>query len=132
MNPWAARLCADLRFQFLQTEDGHIHSITDSKNPADSKWQVNIDLPYDQVSHDFALITRQLNPATGQWWIGIGGTTAISTAEAEHVVLDQSAMKSFEAQFPSGWDRKNLQFVIEFTLVNGSAGGSRVLASDVW
>ena len=132
MNSWAARLGAELRFQFQQTADGRAHSIIDTKNPSNSEWQVNIDRPYDQVSRDFALITRQLNPTTGQWWIGIGGTTAISTDEAERLVLDPAAMKSIEAQLPSGWDRKNLQFVVELTLVNGSAGGSRVIASDVW
>jgi hypothetical protein len=132
MNPWTERLGSDLRFQFRQTAGSHVHSIVDTKNPSNSSWQVNIDLPYEQISRDYALISRQLSTTTGQWWIGIGGTTAISTSEAERLVLDPSTMKSIEAQLPRGWDERNVQIVMEFTLVNGSAGGPRVVASNLW
>ena len=132
MNPWAARLGANLRFQFLEAGAGSVHGIVDTRNPAKGTWNVDIKQAYDHVPVDYALITRELSPVTGQWWFGIGGTTAISTAEAEHTVLDPVAMRTLESQFPRGWEHKNLQVVVEFTLVSGSVGSSRVVASYVW
>jgi hypothetical protein len=131
MNPWIARLSSDLRFQFNEINGGHVHSIVDTRNPSSVNWKLDVDLPFDQIPRDYALITRQLNPNTGQWWVGIGGTSAISTGQATNLVLDPAAMKKIESQLPSGWDWKNLQVVIEINLVNGNAGSWRVAAFDV-
>ena len=131
MNSWTARLSSDLRFQFVEMNGGHVHSIMDMRRPSNVDWKVDIDLPFDQIPRDYALITRQLNPDTGQWWVGIGGTSAISTGQATNLVLDPAAMKIIESQLPSRWDSKNLQVVIEINLVNGNAGSWRVAAVDV-
>jgi hypothetical protein len=132
MSPWTMRLGSNLRFQFQEGEGGAVHWVVDRNNPSDRNWRVDLRLPYDEVDNDFALITRQLNPSTGQWWVGIGGTTNLSTDAAEQMLLDQAAMKILDAQLPKGWERKNLQIVVEFSLVNGTAGGSRVVAADMW
>ena len=132
MNPWIPQLGTDLRYIFHETEQGGLHWIVDTRAPGLQGWKVDVRLPADQIRNDYALITRNLSPATGQWWIGIGGTTAISIAEAQHMVLDPSAMKEIEAQLPRGWESKNIQIVLELTLVNGSVGGVHVVASAVW
>jgi len=132
VNPWYMRLESSLRFQFRELDGGGVHAIIDSRDPTKKDWSVDIRLPYNQIHSDYALITRQLNPDTGQWWIGIGGTSALSTEEAERVLLDSSTIETLEAALPRGWENKNVQIVVQFTLVNGNAGGSRVMASTVW
>jgi hypothetical protein len=131
-SPWCSRLTSGLRFQFQQSDGGAIHWIRDKNNPAIFGWKVDLRLPYDQISTDYALITRELNPATGQWWIGVGGTTGLSTLEAAHMLTDPVAVKTIEANLPRGWEQKNLQVVVEFHLAGGSVAGSHVVSTNVW
>ena len=131
-NSWHMRMVANNRFRFAEYDGGAVHGIIDTNDPANQKWRVDLRLPYDQISTEYALITRQSDPTTGQWWMGIGGTTGIGTAEAERMVLDSAMIASIEAKLPNGWEQKNLQVVVGFTLINGSAGGAHVLASNVW
>jgi hypothetical protein len=131
-SPWTMRLGSNLRYQFGVSDGGAVHLIVDKSNPTSHDWRVDLRLPYDQVVADYALVTRQLNPSTGQWWVGIGGSTTLSTPETVHALLDPSAMKALEAQLPRGWEKKNLQFVIQFTLLNGNCGGMHVVATNVW
>jgi hypothetical protein len=131
-NSWHMRMISNMRFRFAEFEGGAVHGIVDTKNPANQSWRVDLRLPYDRVTAEYALITRQLDPNSGQWVIGVAGTTSIGTAEAQRILLDPAMIETIESKLPRGWDKKNLQVVLVFTLINGSAGGARTLASEVW
>ena len=131
-NQWALRLVSGLRFRFRPQEGGPIHWIEDSNNPRNQSWAVNSDLPYKQVTSEYALITREFDPTTGQWWIGIGGTTVFGTIGAQQMLMDPNAMTTLNSQLPRGWEHKNLQIVLEFRMVDGSLGTSHVVATNSW
>ncbi len=132
MNPWVMLLGAGLHFQFEDDKEARVHWIQDTNNSTNRSWAVDLSIPYNQVTNEFALITRGYNSTTGQWWIGIGSTTGLGTIGAAQMLMDPNAMKALNAQLPKDWDRKNLQIVIEFRVVNGSLGASHVVATYLW
>ena len=73
-----------------------------------------------------------MNPTTEQWWVGIGGTTVLGTLGAQQILTDPNAMTILSAQFPRGWEQKNLQVVVEFKMVDGGLGASHVVAAYSW
>jgi len=130
-NEWALRLGSGLRFRFKQNETGSLNWIEDTASPG-RVWAVHLDEPLKQVPSEYALITRALDPTTGQWWIGIGGTTVLGTLGAYPMLLDPGAMSALTSPLPRGWARKNLQIVVEFKVVDGSLGASRVVGTNLW
>jgi hypothetical protein len=131
-NEWAMRLGSGLHFQFQRNENDRLHWIEDPLNPNDHSWAVNLDAPNDQVKNEYALVTRELDPTTGKWWIGVGGLSVLGTVAAPQTLLDPDAMAALSSQLPKNWDRKNLQIVLEIKLVNGSPGASRAVAVYSW
>jgi hypothetical protein len=134
LNEWAEKAGADLHFRFRkESESGHgLRWIEDSSDPSAKKWSVDLSAPYERIDTDYALISRILDRATGHWWIGIAGLTGVGTLAANHIALDQNAMKSIGASLPKGWEQKNVQIVLEIKVVQGSPGATRVITSNAW
>lgn len=130
-NNWAMRHDTDLRFQFQQDDTGRLHWISDAQNPGDRSWFVNLDAPYGQVGNEYALITRDVDGATGTWWIGLGGTTVLGTLAAQQMVMDRNAMSILESQLPRTWEQGRLQVVVAFKVVDGSVGSAHVVATNL-
>jgi hypothetical protein len=131
-NPWAMRLGSGLHFRFQQDSTGLHNWVEDSNNPGNRSWVIDLNSPFEQVASEYALITRAVDATTGQWWIGLGGTTVLGTIGAQRMLMDPAAMSALSAQLPRGWQRKNLQIVVEFKMVDGSLGASRVVATYLW
>jgi len=131
-NEWSSLLQGGLRFQFRGEADPHSRWIEDTGNPANRNWSMELSVPYEQVSSDYALVTRALDPNTGQWWIGIGGLTGHATLAINQFLLDPESMSGLVAHLPRGWDKKNLQIVLAINVIHGSAGAAHVVASQVW
>ena len=129
-NEWALRLGANLPFQFRH--DGALQWIEDTKHPSDKHWIVNMHSSYDQVTNEYALITRAADQTTGQWWVGIGGVTVLGTLAGQQIMTDPKEIAALIAQLPKDWASRDLQVVIEIKLVKGSPGASRVVATRMW
>jgi hypothetical protein len=132
LNQWAVRLGSKLRFQYGQTADGTLNWIEDTRDPENRRWATKLDSPYKQVKSEYALITRALDPTTGQWWIGIGGATVLGTLGAQQMILDSNTMEALNSSLPIGREHKNIQLVVEFKMVDGSLGAPTIVATDSW
>jgi hypothetical protein len=132
LNEWAIRLGGDLHFRFHRDSPQGLNWIEDSSNPSQRNWSVDRRLSYDQVTSEYALITRDFDRTTGQWWIGVAGITVLGTLAGEQMVMDPKAMSALSAQLPKDWDRKNLQVVLEIKMVKGSPGATRVISTYCW
>jgi hypothetical protein len=131
-NDWVIRLGADLRFRFHRESAFGVRWIEDGTNSQNKNWAVDYAAPYGQVTEDYALISRVLDPSTGQWLILIGGLTGLATSAACEFVTDPNAMASLGAQLPRNWATKNLQVVLAVKLIQGSPGASQVVATHSW
>jgi hypothetical protein len=131
-NEWAVRMGANLPYRFRQESADGLKWIEDSSNPANRSWGFNVSSPYESVSAEYGLVTRALDPSTGQWWIGISGITSVGTLATEQMLLDPNALTAVADHLSKGWERKNLQFVIEIKMVQGSPGNAQVIAARTW
>ncbi len=131
-NDWVIRLSENLRFRFRRESISGVRWIEDTSNPQNRTWGLDYSAPYGRVTEDYAVISRVLDPNTGQWFIAIGGLTGLATTAACEFVTDQNAMASLGTRLPKNWAGKNLQFVLAVKLIQGSPGASRVVATYSW
>ncbi len=129
-NEWALRLGKHLPLQLRR--EGDVQWSVDTTHPADRRWLVDLQSPYEQIACEYVLINRAIDQTTGQWWIGIGGVTVLGTLAGQQMMIDSKQVADFTSQLPKDWARKNLQIVIEIKMVKGSAGAGRVVASRSW
>ena len=131
-NDWVMKLGDDLHFRFRRESQLGLRWIEDSDNPQSRNWALDQAAPYSQVSEDYALISRVLDPTTGRWLFAMSGLTGFGTIAASEISTDPKAMASLGARLPRDWANKNLQVVLAVKLVQDSPGASRVIATYSW
>jgi hypothetical protein len=129
-NDWSMRLMGPRRFSFER--DGDTFWIKDSQNPADRSHAVNYAMPYLQVTEDYALISRVLDPVTERMVILAGGLTGYGTMAASEFLTNPEHMEAMAAQAPANWARKNVQVLISTKVINGKSGPPKALIAHFW
>jgi hypothetical protein len=130
-NDWALRLLKELRFSLENDEAKRIFFIKDNQNSA-RRWSVDFNLPYRDLTEDYAIISRVLDPTTEQMLVSIAGITKISTIAAAEFLSNEANLQNLFKQAPQNWQRKNLQFVLGIKVINWNSGPSRIVASAFW
>ncbi len=98
-DEWSNLLGSSLRFQFRGEADPRLRWIEDTGNPASRNWSMEASAPYDQANLDYALVTRALDPNTGQWWIGIAGLSGHATLAINQYLLDSNPCQNLQPIF---------------------------------
>jgi len=63
-NEWSLRLTKDFRFSFSSSPGGA--RVVDKQNPSNEAWRVDPNTPIEQLSRDYAIISRFRDPKTEQ------------------------------------------------------------------
>jgi hypothetical protein len=129
-NDWTMRLMGRLRFNYER--DGDTFWIQDQQNPARKNRAVNYSRPYLNLTEDYALISRTVDPATERMVVVIGGLTGYGTLAAAEFLSNQSYMQAALQKAPKDWRRKNVQFVIATQVINGNSGPPHLVDQHVW
>jgi hypothetical protein len=132
LNEWAAQIGTDLHYRIHSDSKLGLRWIEDISSPQDKTWSVAYPASDAQIDHDYALITRIQDKTNGRWWVGIAGLTGLGTLAANRLVIDPVAMSNIAASLPAGWDRKNVQIVLEVKLVQGNPGVTRIIKTSTW
>lgn len=122
-NQWTMNLMSDLRFVFVE-QNGRIE-IQDKK----SLGQVWFS---DYHKSDYAMVSRLLDPKTGQFTIIVAGLTSRGTEAAGEFVTNPSELEEGLHAAPQDWQTKNLELVLETDVTEGVSGPPRVVASYYW
>jgi hypothetical protein len=131
-NPWSVQLGDGLRYGFLR--DGNARYITDNRNPSSRQWGVE-GLPHDpsaNIKEDYALITRELDSATGHPLITAAGILAYGTEAASQCLADVDCLAQAESLGPADWKHKNIQIVLSTSIIGDDPGKPKVLAAYNW
>ena len=126
-NPWIDRVMSDLPIGFH--ESGELLWIEDRTKP-DQVWKGSSEGRLG--TKDFALVARVLNSKTGQFLIIISGIGMVGTKAAGHSISHEEDLKSALHSAPAGWERKNLEVVLETDVVDGSPSPPHAVAVKVW
>ena len=129
-NAWYLQLGSGFRFVPTIEGDGHHVSIVDRQDPARS-WRLPRPWPALNITKDYALISRVVDPATGTLVLSVGGITPFGTTAAGEFVTSPEHLERALASVRD-WSTRSLQIVLETQVIDGAAGAPRVVATHVW
>lgn len=132
-NQWTIRRNAEMRFSFEGdgTEQAAPLSIRDRLNP-ERKWTVTDRFPWKTQPTDYAIISRLFDPASGNVFITMAGINSFGTQAAGEFLSKPRYWKELVQTAPTGWQKMNLQVVLETTVVGTTPSAPRVLATHFW
>lgn len=131
-NEWTLRLTSQARFRFQRDLTTHETWIFDRDHPSERKWMVHMAEPYNSVTRDYALVSRMLDPTTGELVVTAAGLTKYGTAAAGEFLSEPHYMQDVLRSAPRNWDTKNVQIVLSTALVSESSGPPQVIATYFW
>ena len=133
-NPWTMGLNKDLRFAFKRevTPDGVISEIVDHESKTPGSWRLSNSFAHGAINHDFALVTRVFHPESNQVTISAAGLTRFGTQIASEFLTNPVYWNQSLKAAPKGWEKKNLQIVLETDVIGKTANSPRVLAMHFW
>jgi hypothetical protein len=133
-DAWTLLLNQQSRFGF--DRDASANWISDRQNPSSRKWSVDSNKVDDAGHHiyneDYAIVSRILDPRTGNLVVTAAGLHGYGTAAAGAFLTRGDYFSQFASGAPKGWEKKNLQIVIRAEVINGSSGPPRVVATYFW
>jgi len=126
-NPWSDRIMSDLPIGFR--ESGEILWIEDRTKPG-QVWKSSLEGRLG--TKDFALVARLTNSKTGQFLLIVSGVGMVGTKAAGRFISHEQDLETALSTAPPGWERKNLEVVLETDIVDGSPSPPRAVAIKVW
>jgi hypothetical protein len=129
-NDWTVRLMGPMRFSYEREKD--TFWIKDRQNPSRRDHAVNYQTPYLDLTEDYALISRVLEPTTDRMVVVAGGLTGFGTIAAGEFLSNPSYINAIAKQLPGNWEHKNIQLVLATKVIGGNSGPPRVVDKYVW
>jgi hypothetical protein len=130
-NNWTERLMPKLRFTVENPAPSRI-TIRDRNHPANNDWSVDYSTPYLDVTKDYALVLRMVDPKTEQMVVVAAGITVFGTFAAGEFLTSQSEMKKLTSFAPPGWEKKNMELVLSTDVIRGRSGPATIIAAQFW
>jgi hypothetical protein len=133
-DEWALRLMESMRFQFRR--EGSVFWIADRDHPESRDWRIEVPDISDgerlPLKRDYAVVSRVHNARTGRITITVAGLWGTGTIAGGKFLTDPAYLRDAARRLPSGWQRRNLQFVLGTEVIEGNPGPPQVLSSAVW
>lgn len=127
-NKWTMQITPGLHFRFVE-EDGK-YSIKEDI-PGGRVWVPKINKS-QQLEQDFAIVARLLDSNIGQFTIVAAGLQGGGTQAAGEFVSKPEALEKAVRMLPTGWENKNVEFVLQTNLTDSVAGPPSVVAYYTW
>jgi hypothetical protein len=124
-NPWTLQMTGDLPFVF-----GSGLTIKDQSDPK-RQWHP-IYSSENRIQLDYALIARLPHSKTGEALITIAGITQSGTRAAAELITSPQRIHDVVSSAPSGWQSKNVEFVLQTKVVNDIPTSPTVVAVRAW
>ena len=127
-NKWTMRITAGFHFEFV--EGNGVYAIREHVANG-REWRSRYDQSL-QNGQDFAIVARLLDSSTGQFTVVAAGISGSGTQAAGDFVSNADVLEKALRTLPSGWQKKNIEFVLQTNVTDGVAGPSHVEAFYVW
>jgi hypothetical protein len=131
-NQWTRRATDRLRFHFANGTDPTLFWIEDRKDTARRDWAVNYGIPYSNLTQDYAIVARFLDPDTAQLTVVAAGIGDNGTAVAGEFLTNPKYAEVLAKAAAGNWQSKNLEAVIGTQVIDGKSGPPRILAVETW
>ena len=128
-NSWAQQNIAGLRFTFDRgASDKAPPSIRDARDPQ-RHWSLLHTFPGPQ-DKDYAIVTRTFDPVTREPFVSLAGLHSFGCQIAGEFVSQESFWKDLARRAPSGWEKMNLQVVLETKVIGTTTSTPKI--NDVY
>ncbi len=130
-NIWTERLEPKLRFTVEQPQPGKF-VIRDRDSPSKNDWSVDYSTPYLDLTKDYALVLRMVDPKTEQTVVVAAGITVFGTSAAGDFLTNENEIRKLASVAPPGWENKNMEIVLSTDVIRGRSGPATIVASQFW
>jgi hypothetical protein len=130
-NDWTERLVGKLRFTAERPGPGKV-IIRDSQQPSRKDWSMDYLTPLAEITKDYAIVVRALDPKTDQMVVTVGGISVFGTLAASQFLTSERDLRQLDAQAPKGWRQRNLELVLSTEVIRGKSGRARIVATQFW
>lgn len=128
-NPWTIAINRDLRFRVVSYQGQY--AVVEQQQPG-RRWTMEWRRRgYDQ-DMDYGVITRIIDPDSGQARISIGGICNYSSQAAAEFLTSPRYWAAIGQTAPPGWERMNLQVVLEVKVVAKVPQSPKAVAWHFW
>lgn len=127
-SKWTMDLVSNLHFAFLR-EDGEY--MIREEIPGGRTWTTRAG-PAGKDVEDFAIVARLVDSKTGQFTITVAGIGPRGTQAAGEFVTSSRYLEEGMAHFPSDWQNRNLEILLQTTITDSMAGPPHVIATYAW
>jgi len=125
-NRWTPAMTESLRFYF-----GIENAIYDRSHP-NLKWSLDHLSSDWKTNEDYALVSRFINPGSGQPVIVIAGLTNAGIEAAGEFLTNRDLLASALRDAPQDWQHKNFQFVLHTKIIGNTPERPTVVATNYW
>jgi hypothetical protein len=88
---------------------------------------------YPEVQNkDYAIITRTFDPETHEPFLSLAGLHSFGNQIAGEFVSQDSYWDALAARAPAGWERMNLQVLLEADIVGTTPSSPRIIDVYFW
>ena len=126
-NRWTLQTTANLHFYFI--EDGRYR--IREQGPNGRAWEKHYGKNLEPLD-DTAIVARLLDSNTGQFTMIVAGIGTEGTQAASEFVTSPDLLETGLRKLPPGWQKKNVEIVLETTVTDYVPGPPRVVAVHVW
>ena len=135
-NNWTQRLVTQpmvpkLRFS-VEHPAPNRYMIRDRENPSNGAWAIDYSTPYLDLTKDYALVLRMVDPETERTVLVAAGFTVFGTSAAGDFLTSRNEMKKLAAVAPRGWEKENMEIVLSTDVIRGRYGPATVVATHFW
>ena len=118
------------QLRFFIDAEGRPRMVTDNGKP--TAWALP-DLPPDRrTNEDYAIVTRVFHPDTQTMLVEVAGITQYGTEAGADFITTPESLAEALRKAPSGWQNKNLQFVLHVKVIAGTPTSPAVVGTYFW
>ena len=88
--------------------------------------------PVDEITKDYAIVVRALDPKTDQMVVMVGGISVFGTLAASEFLASARDLERLESQAPKGWQARNVELVLATDVIRGKSGHAKIVAAHFW
>ncbi len=130
-NPWTQENVSGLRFTFDRgASDNEPPRIGDARNPNHS-WSLASIYPEPQKK-DYAIVTRTFDPVTREPFVSLAGLHSFGNQIAGEFVSQESSWNEVARRAPVGWEKMNLQVVLEADIIGTTPSSPKIVDVYFW
>jgi len=127
-NKWTMQLISNQRFAFVED---HGNYMIREQVPGGRVWTTRHG-PNDEVTEDFAIVSRLIDSTTGQFTVTVAGIGPQGTQAAGEFASTGHDLEEGLAGAPADWSKRNLEVLLETTVTDSVAGPPHVIATYSW